>query len=388
MSINFADYFVPVSLKKPEITYLPGSKTFSSSITVHTPSQAIGDISTYDAAIIGVPEGRDTINADTAKAPDIIRSYLYQLARVTGAKKIVDLGNFKITNHIQDSYMGLRDVLADLFSKNIVVIMLGGSHALSCTAYLAAKFLNRKMSIAHLDAKIDMDAVVDRKPHADNHLRFILDDDTENRIFTLSPLGYQSHFTNVEDVIALTERNFPIARLGHLHHKIELAEPYIRDLSQLSVDMNCVRQGDAPANKRPSPNGFSGEEVCQMSKYAGMGDAMQFFGIFEANPTFDNNNQTMHLAAQMVWHFIDGMAQRFNEKNDMSSFEKIIVDNTAVPGNNIIFYKSPLTHRWWMEIPGQTSKFIIACSTDDYETACQNEIPDRWWVYYKNINKM
>jgi hypothetical protein len=49
---------------------------------------------------------------------------------------------------------------------------------------------------------------------------------------------------------------------------------------------------------------------------------------------------------------------------------------------------------WWMEIPLQDlehSKFnrhyIVPCSHNDYLTACNNEVPERWLQTYKKIQK-
>jgi hypothetical protein len=45
----------------------------------------------------------------------------------------------------------------------------------------------------------------------------------------------------------------------------------------------------------------------------------------------------------------------------------------------MIFVKSNLTDRWWIELPGETDEnFYVACSYDDYLKANRNEVPDRW----------
>jgi formiminoglutamase len=56
----------------------------------------------------------------------------------------------------------------------------------------------------------------------------------------------------------------------------------------------------------------------------------------------------------------------------------------------LVFYKSPLSGRWWIEVPvkdnpGLSSErhTLIPCSYSDYLEAMKNEIPERWWKAMK-----
>ena len=58
----------------------------------------------------------------------------------------------------------------------------------------------------------------------------------------------------------------------------------------------------------------------------------------------------------------------------------------------ILFYKSKKSERWWMEVPCAATNndkykrhYIIACSYDDYQTALNDEIPERWWQTFQKI---
>jgi hypothetical protein len=56
----------------------------------------------------------------------------------------------------------------------------------------------------------------------------------------------------------------------------------------------------------------------------------------------------------------------------------------------LVFYKSNLSERWWIEIPVKNNltkqNFFISCSYEDYQLACNNEIPDRWWRYLHRLS--
>ena len=58
--------------------------------------------------------------------------------------------------------------------------------------------------------------------------------------------------------------------------------------------------------------------------------------------------------------------------------------------DELIFYRSPLSGRWWMDVPVTLSEtpdkktmVMVPCTHDDYEQACNNEIPERWWKAYR-----
>jgi hypothetical protein len=91
------------------------------------------------------------------------------------------------------------------------------------------------------------------------------------------------------------------------------------------------------------------------------------------------------LVAQMMWYFIEGYNVRMDEKIDINNpdFTRFTV---PVDQDDLIFYKSELTNRWWIEIPysnNQNNKLrqntLLACSKYDYLEACDQELPDRWY---------
>ncbi|MBK5286250.1 MAG: arginase family protein, partial [Bacteroidia bacterium] len=182
-------------------------------------------------------------------------------------------------------------------------------------------------------------------------------------------------------------------RLGEVQSSIEETEPIVRNADILSVDISAVRQSDAPANANATPNGFYGEEMCRIVRYAGMSDKLFTVGFYELNPILDSNQQTSHLTAQMLWYFVDGFYSRkkdypWKNKNDFLQY-KIVVENS---NHEIIFYKSTRSERWWMEVPFADSKIkyqrhhIVPCSYNDYLKASNQEIPERWWRAFQKLS--
>jgi formiminoglutamase len=124
--------------------------------------------------------------------------------------------------------------------------------------------------------------------------------------------------------------------------------------------------------------------------YAGLSQNMKIFGLYNVNPVFDNNNITAHLAAQIIWYFTEGFTQRILEipASDNTGFRKFIVKNSQVDPE-MIFYKSLVTDRWWVEVPVTSRKkkkhLIVSCSAEDYQAASGEQIPERWWKLLRRL---
>ena len=59
--------------------------------------------------------------------------------------------------------------------------------------------------------------------------------------------------------------------------------------------------------------------------------------------------------------------------------------------NEITFIKSMKSDRWWMKLPVELSKnrymnqHLMPCSYKDYQQACSDEVPERWWSAFHKL---
>lgn len=342
----------------------------------------------YDIALLGVPEDRNTQNRGCALAVDRIRRFFYTLYKPTRKTKIIDLGNFRVGKKVNDTYIGLRDVLAELLANNVFPIIIGGSQDLTYSNFVAYEKINKQLNLVSIDSRFDLgNAELDFNSRS--YLsRIVLE--KANMLLNYTNIGFQNYLNNFEESDLMRNLFFDIFRLGNIRADITETEPILRDADLVSFDMSVVRHSDAPANYDPSPNGIFAHEACQMAKYAGMSDRLTSFGIYEVNPNFDLNNQTSHLAAQIIWHCIDGYYSRKSDypKTTIEHYTKFIV-NLSYGAHEIVFYKSPKSGRWWMEVPfpGDNEKnILVACSHNDYLKASTDDVPERWWKYYQKIS--
>jgi hypothetical protein len=136
--------------------------------------------------------------------------------------------------------------------------------------------------------------------------------------------------------------------------------------------------------QKHSPNGLDGKEICAIARYAGISNKVSSFSIYEYKPSNDDELTSM-LVAQILWYFIEGVNYRVKDDDfsDDRSYQKYI---TLVESQELIFYKSNKTGRWWIEIPflaNVNNKLkrhtLLPCIHQDYIDACNNKIPDRWY---------
>ncbi|HOP58040.1 MAG TPA: arginase family protein [Bacteroidales bacterium] len=379
--IDLNDYFSPVSIERPDFNFIAEQSGFPHNITVHTESMAIKNTGNYKVAFLGVPDGRNSPGTGTMKAPDLVRTELYRLTRIPGKSKIIDLGNMKNGVTFNDTVTGLRDVLVYLIKQDIFPVVLGGSSALTLAVDKTMSDLGINYTLAGVDSRIDY--INEKKaPDSFSYLNTIIHKQKSYLRHYIN-IGYQTYLNDQQVINRFNKQKSEMVRIGDARKAIHLTEPLFRDSEVAVFDMSAVRQCDAPGSISPSPNGFYGEEICLLARYAGISDKLKIFCLFDVDPEFDIRNQTTGLAAQILWFFLEGFSQKQYEvpalsNNNSGRFIRYHVRITDLE-EDLIFIKSTLTDRWWMELKSSDNKpFYIACSHEDYLKANHDEIPDRW----------
>jgi formiminoglutamase len=383
--MELLDYLDPVELERPEEYFLQSEEILSKKIDVHTQSFELGNLSNYNIALLGIPEDRNSYNKGAALAPNKIRSELYKLISPELKTTIIDLGNIKAGNTYSDTYFALKDVVYMLLCENIIVVLLGGTQELTLPIFQAFENYQDKINLSAFDARIDSQKEA-LKSTSDSYLFELLL--KKRKLFKFVHAGHQAYLTEKHSLELIQKLFHDAVRLGQIRNDLKMVEPILRDTDIVSFDIGCVRQSDAPGHYRPTPNGFYAEEACQIARYAGLGDMVRAFGVFEINSKLDVNNHTAALGAQMIWYFIDGVNCRTIEtpSSEDSNFKTFIVSHNDLDFD-MTFYKSMNTERWWLEIPNAQGKnaVVVSCAQDDYTTACSHEVPEIWW---KNFQKL
>lgn len=379
--IDLNQYLDPVCLDKPAIEQLSGSSAFPHNVTVNTGNEPIGDLSRFSIAIVGVPDDRSSVNQGASGAPDAVRKCLYSFSRLPGKLRITDLGNLKTGNTFADTLAALRDVMTYLINDNVVPVIIGGTSSLMPAVEKAISSSREPWSLVSVDSRLDFTA---EKKESDslNWMNEVIYR-SGSRLSHLAAIGYQSYLTDTQVVNRFNRRHYDILRIGEVRAAIHETEPLFRDATVTLFDIGSVRFSDSPGTILPSTNGFYGEEICLLSRYAGLSDNLKTFILTEVNPALDNREQTSHLAAQIIWFFLEGFSQKQYELPFLSDqmnprFTRYHVTLSDLEGE-AVFIKSSITERWWIEVHDSDNQpHYLACSYDDYLMANRDQVPSRW----------
>jgi len=354
------------------------------SIAIHSEND-FPELEDVSIVIFGIEEGRDAYNNEgTGNDFTAVRKELYSLYAGNWNLKIADLGDIPKGNTIKDTHFALKEIVNFLIKKNIIPLVLGGSQALTYAMYRAYDNFEQTVNLVSVDNKFDLESI-DNPLNSRNYLSKIVMNEPNN-LFNFSNIGYQTFFNAQEEIDLLEKLFFDSYRLGEINKNITNVEPILRDADLVSIDLSALRKNEAPANNNTTPNGFYGEEMCTILRYAGISDKVSAIGIFEYNHNLDERNQTAQLIAQMVWYFIEGVNYRIKEYpfSSKKDFVKYIV---PIDNETINFYKSNKSNRWWMEILNNKFKkeTLVPCTYNDYLEANNQNIPNRWW---KTLRKL
>ncbi len=394
--MHLTDFLEPIGASAFQRDSKPHPLMLGNFIRAHTKEKGFPDLRNADLAIFGVTEDRNSAgNEGCSLAPDYIRKHLYNLYQGTFDTRIADLGNVRAGDKVSDTYFAVQHTVAQLLEQHITPVILGGSQDITYANYQAYESLGQIINIVSADSRFDIGMNKDEALSHRNYLSKILTH-KPNYLFNYANIGYQTYFVDQDAIELMDKLYFDAYRLGEVRHHMEEVEPIVRNADLFSFDVSSIRQSDAPGCGLASPNGFYGEEACQIVRYAGLSDKLSSIGFYETNPAYDQGEQTAHLVAQMVWYFIDGFYHRKNDYpdkqiKDSRAFIKYVVSIRDFQ-NKISFYKSKKSNRWWMEVPCPPNmrrkylrQFLIPCSYKDYQEACQNEIPEKWWQVYQKF---
>lgn len=330
------------------------------------------DWSDAEIVLIGCGECRGSVkNTAWSNGMDNIREELYKMYDWHPEVRVADAGNILEGETIEDTKAALRIVQKELYDAGKIAVILGGSQDLTLTQYEVFKQSEKAINAAVIDMLIDLNE--SETTHEYSYLMDMLTSHP-NYVRHFSQIGFQSYYVNPKTLETLDKLRFDCFRLGKVRDELKEMEPIIRSCHLLSIDLNAVRACDAPFLHAPSPNGFFGDEICQLTRYAGMSSHLSSLGIYGYQPDKDKDNAGARLIAQMLWYFADGywIRKREADLNDRSQFMEYHIAFTAT---EILFLKSKKTNRWWMQLPN--SEFV-PCSYSDYLKAGSGEVPEKW----------
>jgi arginase family enzyme len=382
------DFLVPVEDKVLAHCELLPPQALGKNIFKHTERKGLPVLANATIAIFGVHESRNAFEKKMERL-DIsgLRLQLYKLMLGNWNSTIVDLGDVEEGETVDDSYFVVKEIVAGLLEENIIPIVIGATQDITYPTYRAFDGIKNMINLVAVDSRFDF-GDAEELISSNSYMSKIITD-KPNNLFNFSNIGYQSYFNAQEEIDLMERLLFDAYRLGEIAFDVSLSEPVLRNADIVSLDARAIRAADIGLSDNFSPNGFTGREICAIARYAGISDKVSLFGLYE----IENSVQSFQLMSQIIWYFIEGVNFRIKESPyiNKDSFTKFIV---PTDDEDLIFYKSTLTERWWVEVPSiltshtkSNTPALLPCTEKDYLEACNQNIPERWFkAYKKGIN--
>ena len=379
-------FFDPISVGEWPTANLWNEDTLGHQITQYKEQAVFPELKGANLALFSVAEFRGG-GKQAEGMSQSFRSQFYSLFKGEWNLEIIDLGCFKCGERLADTYIALSYVVGKLLDQNIIPIVLSGTQDLDLGVYNAFSQKGTTINYLSLDARFDL-GVASNRGAWKSYMNTIINSEP-NFLLNYIHLGFQGYLCHPDEVSLLDRLKFESVRLGALKGDIEVAEPYVRNVDFCSLDLSCVKQSDAIGVIDGSPNGFDAHEVCGLIRYVGMSDHVKILSLSGWSSEKDVNNQTSHLVAQVIWHFIEGVSLRIEDEPIASSktYTKYIVTNKEMDVD-FTFYKSRRSSRWWVELPNfkqNLKRIVMPCSYQEYLSTLNQELPERWFRYYNRF---
>lgn len=369
-------FFTPVSIDvEPNPRKLSGSITPFKDKFPNLANETIVVFGVYDSSFTRINDGTPQY------AFAQVRDQLYNLYNKFPGVHIADIGNLIPGDSIADTVSAVGIVVNELASQGIVSLIFTNAQIAALGQYMGFDSISKHTEVTLFDNKVSIH---------DDELVYRIVSHEPNHLFNLNHFGYQTYLSDDEAIQAFEKMYFDTVRLGVLRGNTEIAEPALRNSKVCGFDLGCIKKSDAPGGYTSGPNGITPEDACQIARFAGISPKLFSMGIHGYSGQSDTQNITAQLVAQMAWFFIEGVSQRKNE-DPVKEPNAFLQYRTALNEgkHEIVFYKSKTTARWWMEIPHpknnkeNTFPIVVPCSYSDYQVACNNEMPDRWWRVFQ-----
>lgn len=373
------DFLTPVDDTVLGVATLLPNQVLGKSIQVYTEKLGFPDLERVKIAIIGVQESRNSYYPVMEYDMDAFREEFYQLYPGNWDVSVADLGNLPSGETTEDTYHALSEIAKHLRQVGIIPVILGGSQDLTVALYRSFEQSNHWVNIVSVDNRFDFsqeEELISGKSYMSEIIM-----QNPSRLYNFTNLGYQSYLIAQEELDLMDKLFFEAYRLGYVLDYPQKTEPIFREADIASFDMKVLSGLADGTFPQGMPNGIDSRTICVLSRYAGISDRISVLGCFDLV-----NSTIFHkLLAQIIWYFVEGVDNRFDEY-PIATSQGFMRYSVQMSDRELVFFKSNKSQRWWMEMLTENyldnkskRSALLSCTHQDYLDACNDVLPDRWW---------
>lgn len=283
-----------------------------------------------DVAIIGAPWDDNTTNRPGARfAPRAIRANAYDPGtyhldlgiEIFDHLEVVDYGD-AVTSHgmWELSKAAVHERVAEVASRGIVPVVIGGDHSITWPAATAVAehhgFGNVVM--IHFDAHADTADILEGNlaSHGTPMRRLIESGAIPGANFI--QVGLRGYWPGEEDQRWMREHGLTHFMMQEFWERgiwPVMADVIARaqataDSVYISIDIDVLDPGFAPATGTPEPGGFAPIDLLRMVRQIVLETDVVAFDITEVSPPYDHADITVNNAHRLIWETLAALAYR------------------------------------------------------------------------------
>jgi len=373
------DFLTPVDDTILGVAALLPNQVLGKSIQVHTEKLGFPELSEVKIALIGIQESRNSYYPVMEYDINAFRREFYQLYPGNWTVSVADLGNLPSGETTEDTYYALSEITTYLRQTGVIPVVLGGSQDLTVALYRSFEQSNQWVNIVSVDNRFDFSQEEELISGRSYMSEIIMQN--PSKLYNFTNLGYQSYLIAQEELDLMDKLFFEAFRLGDVLDHPKKTEPVFREADIASFDMKVLSGLADGTLSKGMPNGIDSRTICALSRYAGISDRISVLGCFDLS-----NSTIFHkLLAQIIWYFIEGVNNRFDEY-PVATSQGFMRYTVQMSDRELGFFKSNKSQRWWMEMNTENyldnksnRSALLSCTHQDYLDACNDVLPDRWW---------
>lgn len=284
-----------------------------------------------DAGLLGVPyDGASVVRNGSRHAPDTVRKSFYYNTTYSpdldvdlDVLDLADLGDVDVDlMDLDETRQRTTAVLADVYDREIVPVVVGGDHSISYATLAAACERSDvdSLGFVQFDAHQDVRHSHGGQPSSGVQFRELLEDDrypefTGDSYVQIGIRGFMNSRTYVEYA---AERGIEVYSGWDV--KDRGIDPVVEEALEIaadgtdavfvSVDVDCLDISIAPGTAAPSPGGLTAREILTAVYAAGRHEKTVGMDLVEIAPPHDVNDVTSVTGATILLHFLGGIAAR------------------------------------------------------------------------------
>lgn len=271
-----------------------------------------------DVAVVGVPfDTGQTFRTGARLGPQAIRNFSSLVRCSSNHHKInifdyisaVDYGDVPVVpGFIQETYENMVEVLAHMYEKEIVPIVMGGDHSITLGELRAAAKHYGPVSLLHFDAHTDtVDSYFGQKYTHGTPFRRAVEEGLIDPSTSIQ-IGMRGSMNSVDDYEESRQLGFEVVTTEQLLEMgIDCLLNKIKDRLGnrvfLSFDVDFIDPAFAPGTGTPEVAGIYPREAFQILRQL---TDIRFIGfdVVEVLPAYDHSDITSALAANVMFEMM------------------------------------------------------------------------------------